>query len=188
MAFATGDMFAFCKPGTAEGDQDLELQEKSGELETLLRLLHDPPSPPTKLEIPANDKFRIIRYDPTTVIPLPLLLSLFFRLADKYILSDSVTDALRIHLLANAPAHALEVYSFATLHDMEWEASCASQYVLPMASYRFEEIKIIPDVVAYHKLVRLQDFRVKALRDLLLEEEIFPHGKYIILLRSRSFI
>ncbi|KAF8971534.1 hypothetical protein BDZ97DRAFT_1651201 [Flammula alnicola] len=168
------DMFTSCDPGKSEGDEDLELHERSGELEALLRLLHNPPPPPT--ELPAEDKFRIIRYDPTTVIPLPLLLSLFFRLADKYALADSITDALRVHLLANAPGHGLEVYGFATLHNMEWEASAASQYVLPMASYRFEEIKVIPDVVAYHKLVRLQDFRVKALRDLLLGEDIFPHG------------
>ncbi|KAF9473316.1 hypothetical protein BDN70DRAFT_908901 [Pholiota conissans] len=171
------DMFALCEPGTGEESNELELQDKSGELETLLRILHDPPFPPMKLELSPEEKlFRVTRYDPTTVIPLPLLISVFFRLADKYMLADSVTDVLKIHLVANAPAQALEVYSFASLHGMEWEASRASQYVLPMASYHFEEIKIIPDVVAYHKLVRLQDFRVKALRDLLLGEDIFPHG------------
>ncbi|KDR84793.1 hypothetical protein GALMADRAFT_217858 [Galerina marginata CBS 339.88] len=167
------DMFASCDPNISEGEV-LELQESGGELAALLRLLHHPPSPPS--ELPVEDKFREIQYDPATVIPLPLLLSLLFRLADKYAITDSVTKALRIHLRANARAHALEVYGFATLHEMDWEASEASQYVLPVASYRFEEIKLIPNVVAYHKLVRLQDFRMKALRDLLLGEDIFPHG------------
>ncbi|KIM48397.1 hypothetical protein M413DRAFT_440120 [Hebeloma cylindrosporum] len=167
-------MFASCEPGTWEGEDDLELHEKSGELIALLRLLHDPPAPP--IQLPAETKLQPVLYDPSTVIPLPLLLSLLFRLADKFALVDSVTSALRVHLLAHAPAHPLEVYGYATLHEMEWEASAASQYVLPMASYRFEEIKAIPGVVAYHKLIRLQDFRVKALRDLLLGEDIFPHG------------
>lgn len=167
-------MFASCDPGTREGEDDLELHEKSGELAALLRLLHDLPKPPT--ELPAESIFQPVRYDPTTVIPLPLLLSLLFKLVDKYALVDSVSNVLRVHLLAHAPAYPLEVYGFATLHEMEWEASAASQYMLPMASYRFDEITAIPGVVAYHKLVRLQDFRVKALHDLLLGEDIFPHG------------
>jgi len=171
-------MFACCDAKTLGGretEQALELHEKSGELAALLRLLHDPPAPPT--ELPPEDTFQKVTYDPATVIPLPLLLSLLFRLADKYAINESITRALRIHLRANAPAYPLEVYGFATFHNMEWEASEASQYVLPLASYRFEEIKLIPTVIAYHKLVRLQDFRVKSLRDLLLGEEIFPHGK-----------
>ncbi|KAF4623965.1 hypothetical protein D9613_001631 [Agrocybe pediades] len=170
-----GDMFACCdSEKSGQQDEVLELQESSSELAALLRLLHDPPAPPT--ELPLEDKFQKVTYDPATVIPLPLLLSLLFRLADKYAINESVVATLRMHLRANARAYPLEVYGFATLHNMEWEASEASQYILPLASYRFEEIKLIPNVVAYHKLVRLQDFRVKAFRDLLLGEEIFPHG------------
>ncbi|KJA25990.1 hypothetical protein HYPSUDRAFT_133620 [Hypholoma sublateritium FD-334 SS-4] len=170
------DMFALCDPTAAldSGQDDLELHERSGDLETLLLLLHSPPAPPTKL--PSADKFRSTAYDPVTVIPLPLLLALFFPLADKYMLADAITRELRAHLVANAPAHALEVYSFAARHGMEAEAARASQFVRPVASYRFAEITVLPDVVAYHKLVRLQDFRVKALRGLLLAEDIFPHG------------
>ncbi|KAF8168303.1 hypothetical protein B0H34DRAFT_55042 [Crassisporium funariophilum] len=168
------DMFACCDPTTPSSKEALDLQETSGELAALLRLLHDPPLPPA--QIPLENKFDPIRYDPASVIPLPLLLTLLFGLADKYSLQDSLTDALRVHLIAHAPAHPLEVYSFATLHGLERIASEASQYVQPMASYRFMDIKAIPNVVAYHKLVRLQDFRVKALRDLLLAEDIFPHG------------
>ncbi|PPQ90411.1 hypothetical protein CVT25_014929 [Psilocybe cyanescens] len=170
------DMFACCDAGTSgsEDEDALELQETSGELAALLCLLHDPPAPPE--QIPSDDLFQKIRYDPATVIPLPLLVSLLFRLVDKYAIAEGVATNLRVHLRANAPAYPLEVYGFAALHEMDWEASEASQYVLPIASYRFEEIKVIPNVVSYHKLVRLQDFRVKALRDLLLGEEIFPHG------------
>lgn len=170
-------MFACCDPQISESEETLDLQEKGGELAALLRLLHDPLAPPVVL-VQEGTRFLPTQYDPATVIPLPLLLSLFFRLADKYALAEPITVGLRLHLRANAPAHPLEVYGFATLHDMEWEASEASQYVLPVASYSFEEIKLIPNVIAYHKLVQLQDFRRKALRELLLGEDIFPHGKY----------
>ena len=177
-------MFALCDPTAPDsGQDDLELHERSGDLETLLRLLHSPPAPPTKL--PSADKFCGTAFDPATVIPLPLLFALFFPLADKYMLAEVITRGLRAHLVANAPAHALEVYSFAARHGMEAEAARASQFVRPVASYRFAEITVLPDVVAYHKLVRLQDFRVKALRDLLLGEDIFPHGASLArLLRS----
>jgi len=47
---------------------------------------------------------------------------------------------------------------------------------VPVASYSYDEISFIPNVVAYHNLVRLQDLRRKSLRNLILEEDIFPHG------------
>ena len=166
-------MFACCNTDTTE--QVLDLQESSENLVILLRLLHEPPCPPTQK--PAKD---IVEYDPTTVIPFPLL-SVLLELADKYALHDTVTECLKAHLVAHAVAHPLEVYSFATLHGMNGVASYASQYVMPVASYSCDEISLIPNVVAYHKLVQLQDFRRKALRNLLLEEDIFPHGKYLYL-------
>jgi len=179
------DMFAFCNTDTPDTEQVLDLQESSGNLVILLRLLHEPPSPPTQKptqdELDSNDTFDPfdtfdpIEYDPATVIPLPLL-SILFELADKYALHDTVTECLKAHLVAHAVAHPLEVYGFATLHGMGQIASHASQYVMPVASYSYNEINLIPNVVAYHKLVRLQDFRRKALRNLILEEDIFPHG------------
>jgi len=169
------DMFTFCNTDTADAEQVLDLQESNGNLVVLLRLLHDPPSPPAQK--PLKKPFDPIEYDPATVIPLPLLLSILFELADKYALHESVTECLKAHLVAHAVAHPLEVYGFATLQGMERVASHASQYVLPVASYSLGEINLIPNVVAYHKLVRLQDLRRKALRDLLLGEEIFPHGQ-----------
>ena len=169
-------MFACCNTDTdADSGQVLDLQESSGNLIVLLRLLHDPPPPP--VQNPSRKPFEPIKYDAATVIPLPLLLSVLFELADKYALDDTVAECLKAHLVAHAVAHPLEVYGFASLHGMERVASYASQYVLPVASYSFNEISLIPNVVAYHKLVRLQDFRRKELRNLLLGEEIFPHGK-----------
>ncbi|KAH9487124.1 hypothetical protein JR316_0001192 [Psilocybe cubensis] len=170
------DMFACCDVGPSDpkGEDALELQETGGELAALLRLLHDPPPPPE--QIPTDDLFQKIRYNLATVIPLPLLVSLLFRLVDKYAIAEAVAANLRVHLRANAPAYPLEVYGFATLHEMDWEASEASQFVRPMASYRLDDIAVLPSVISYHKLVKLQHFRVKALQDLLLAEEIFPHG------------
>src|SRR6266545_1789439 len=171
-----GDMFACCDANEPSSRESvLELHEKSGDLAALLRLLHDPPSLP--VELPRESKFDPLQYDPTTIIPLPLLKPLLSVIADKYALDQKIVRALRAHLEAHAPAHGLEVYGFASQLGLEWEASTASQYISPLASYRFEEIKVIPTVVAYHKLIRLQDFRVKALRDLLLGEELFPHGQ-----------
>jgi hypothetical protein len=165
-----GDMFSCCDGSESK----LELHEKSGELAALLRLLHDTPQPPA--ELPRANEFESLQYDPSTIIPLPLLKSLLSVTADKYALDPEIVRVLKAHLIAHAPVHGLDVYGFASSHGLEREAYKASQYVLPLASYRFEEIKVIPSVIAYHQLVRLQDFRVKALRDLLLGEELFPHG------------
>ncbi|KAF9056628.1 hypothetical protein BJ165DRAFT_545145 [Panaeolus papilionaceus] len=167
-------MFNICDPSSPDASEPLDLHETSSELIALLRLLHDPPVSPK--EATPLHRFDSKRYDPATVIPLPLLLSLLFPLVDKYAIKEETFKALQDHLHAHVRTHALEVYAFATINGMEWIASAASQYVGPLASYRFEEIKIIPSVIAYHKLVRLQDFRVKALRDLLLGEDIFPRG------------
>ena len=175
------DMFTCC---TTDMEQILDLQESSGNLVVLLRMLHEPPSPPSQK--PADefdpidtfdpfDTFDLIEYDPITVIPLPLL-STLFELADKYALQETVTNCLKAHLIAHAVAYPLEVYGFATRYGMEKIASHTSQYVMPVASYSYDEISLIPNVVAYHKLVRLQDLRRKALRNLILEEDIFPHG------------
>lgn len=172
----SGDMFACCDTATpSKPESVLELHDKSGELAALLRLLHDPPVLP--VELPRENKSDPVRFDPATIIPLPLLKPLLSEMSDKYGLDEDIIGTLRAHLEAHAAAHGLEVYGFASANEFEWEASTASQYILPLASYRFDEIKVIPNVVAYHKIVRLQDFRVKALRDLLLGEELFPHGQ-----------
>lgn len=167
-------MFLCCDVGsaTSSDNQFLELDESIGPLTALMRLLHAPPSPPSSYP---REKYERKIYIPDTVIPFPLL-PLLFRLADKYILPDSTIESLRDHLLGNALLHPLQVYGFATLHNVDTVAAKASRYLRPMASYKSSEIKVIPSVEAYHKVVRLQDLRVKKIRSLLLGEDVFPHG------------
>jgi len=157
----------------------VDLHESMGTLVVLLRLLHYPPPPPNPEPSEGTHPSGQLpkkRYDPASVIPLPILLSLLYRLADKYALPDSTTESLNVHLIAHAPAFPLPVYGFACTHGMDYIASEASQYLMPLASYRAAEIKLIPTVEACHKIVRLQGLRLKVLRTLLLEEDIFPHG------------
>lgn len=164
-----------------EPEQVLDLHETTDTLVSLMRLLHDPPPPPVQLSS-VNQSTDIssfsypVQYDPATIIPLPILVSSLYGLVDKYILASSISETLDIHLRANAPLHALQVYGFATFHGMNAVASEASQYLMPMGSYRLDEVKVIPSVEAYHKVVRLQTLRVQALREHVLREEIFPHG------------
>jgi len=179
-------MFSCCDPTLAlevaqpTDDQVLDLHETAGVMTALLRLLHFPPPPPipypsTADQEKSSTQLRTDRYEPSSIIPLPIL-PLLFSLADKYALSDLISQSLRTHLLAHAPAYPLQVYGFATLHDMPIVASKASQFLLPLASYTLEDVKVIPSVEAYHKIIRLQDYRTKGLRKTLLGETLFPHG------------
>jgi hypothetical protein len=187
----TGDMFSCCDTSSSDDglvstENQVDLHETAGVLIALLRLLHHPPSPPTlepNVEESGETQLssqlpNLKRYVPTTVIPLPLLLTLLYGLVDKYALPPSTIESLNEPLLAHAPAHPLQVYGFATLQRLDRIAAEASQYLMPLASYRLDEIKNIPSIEAYHKLVRLQDLRVKALRTLVLGEDIFPHGMF----------
>jgi hypothetical protein len=168
-------MFSVCEPGnTSPGpDAAVDLHEPADVLAILLRILHDPPQPPE--EVPSEDAY-IKRYNEATVIPLPLLEQVLLQLVDKYLLDETIVKALQQHLLAHAPTNGLRVYAFGVANEMAEVANIASQYVLPMAQYTLKEAKCVPTVAAYHNIVRLQDFRVQALRDLLLKEDIFPHG------------
>ena len=176
------DMFSCCDENTrfSKLDPMLDLHEKSGELATLLRLLHDTPPPPADMPRENDSSESLLQFNRSTIIPMPLLKSLLSVTADKYVLDPEIVRVLRAHLNAHASTDGLEVYGFASSHGLEWEACNASQYVSPLASYRLEEIQVIPNVTEYHKLVRLQHFRVKALRDLLLGEELFPHGQLLL--------
>ncbi|KAF9459464.1 hypothetical protein BDZ94DRAFT_1171582 [Collybia nuda] len=183
------DMFSCCDTELSNGERaatenQVDLHEPAGVVIALLRLLHHPPAPPTvercideseETQLSSQSP-KIRRYDPTTVIPLPILLSLLYGLVDKYALPASTAESLNGHLLAHAPTYPLRVYGFATIQGLDRIASEASQYMLPLGSYRLDEVQNIPTVDAYHKLVRLQDLRVKALRKLVLGEDIFPHG------------
>jgi hypothetical protein len=178
-------MFSCCSDGstvpTPSREGVVDLHEPAGILVVLLRLLHYPPPPPALepsegTQPPVSGYLPKKRYDPASVIPLPILFSLLYRLVDKYALPDSTTESLNVHLIAHAPAFPLPVYGFACSHGMDYIASEATQYLMPIASYREAEIKDIPTVEAYHKIVSLQDLRLNVLRTLLLEEDIFPHG------------
>ncbi|KAL0950853.1 hypothetical protein HGRIS_007611 [Hohenbuehelia grisea] len=175
------DMFAFCDTDSQNSDNAVDLDEKADTLRILFRLLHDPPPPPVRLaeyNVEYEEKFktqiRTRKYEPDTVIPWPLLPSLF-TLADKYSLSRNVDDSLQAHLTANAPLYPLEIYGFACSNGLTPVAITASQYLAPVASYSLEDVKAIPTVMAYHKIVQLQSLRVRTLHTLLLEADVFPH-------------
>ncbi|KAJ7139791.1 hypothetical protein C8R44DRAFT_765443 [Mycena epipterygia] len=172
------DMFSCCD---ASADQVLDLHESESSLSALLRLLHSPPAPPVQYQRdPIGEKVITqlpVRYDLSTAIPLPVLRLLFY-LADKYALSDpDVLDSLSAHLLAHAPVDALTVYGLSLALDLPATVvSESSQYILPLAWYSPDEVKVIPTVADYHTVHRLQTFRVKTLQEILVREELFPHG------------
>ncbi|GLB36409.1 hypothetical protein LshimejAT787_0306970 [Lyophyllum shimeji] len=178
------DMFLIGEGGSSgHEEQTVDIHETAAVLIALLRLLHYPPAPPVLKPQEENWQYGIPHhkwpkrmYDPASVIPLPLLLDLLYGLVDKYAISDAVAQTFNVHLLAHASTFPLQVYGFATAQGIDYVANEASQYLMPLASYRPHEIALIPDVLAYHKLVQLQAARVKALRDLVIGEEIFPHG------------
>ncbi|KAJ7293249.1 hypothetical protein C8J57DRAFT_1268508 [Mycena rebaudengoi] len=170
------DMFSCCDAGAVNANTMplLELHEPESAASALLRLIHSPPQPPVQIRRDPSTKEKVptklpIRYDLSTAIPAAF---------DKYALSDpTVMESLSAHLLANAPLAPLQVYGFAVAFgDMPRVVSQSSQYVLPVAWYSSEDIKAIPTVEDYHNLVVLQAFRVRALQDILLREDLFPHG------------
>ncbi|KAJ7462717.1 hypothetical protein B0H11DRAFT_92722 [Mycena galericulata] len=176
------DMFSYCDSGSADDTaQVLDLYEPESSLSALLRILHSPPTPPVQfLREPIGEKVITqlpIRYDLTTAIPLPVL-RLLLCLVDKYALSDpDVLESLRAHLLAHAPRDALTVYALSlALGDMPYVVSESSQYILPLAWYSLDEVKAIPTVADYHNIHRLQNFRVRTLQEILVREDLFPHG------------
>jgi hypothetical protein len=182
-------MFACCDLGyvtnlsnDCDPDQILDLDEPGDVLDILLQILHFPPLPPIAHPYDTQEgkhetEIRTRRHHPASIIPLPLLPQLF-HLADKYILSEAITQSLRSHLEAHSATHPLQVYGFATRRAWDTIAAEASKFLLhpPLSAYTTQEVTVIPTVEAYHRLVLLHAFRVKRLREVLLTEEIFPHG------------
>ncbi|KAF7320007.1 hypothetical protein MKEN_00784600 [Mycena kentingensis (nom. inval.)] len=167
------DMFACCTPGTnaakskLDWDEILDLYESEASLTLLFRLLHTPPDPPSRFVLhPSPEKAKThlpARYDVSTAIPLPVL-RLILALADKYALEAAVLECLEQHLVAHAQVaeHALEVYCLALSGDGPLQ--------MPRGS-RGEPVRVAVGVLS-----QLQAYRVKALQDILLHEDLFPHG------------
>ncbi|KAG2117851.1 uncharacterized protein F5147DRAFT_566220 [Suillus discolor] len=175
------NMFACCDHGVGDNDKPrpqeavLHLDETEHALATLFRLIQEPPEPPpTENPDEARPRFKL---HAGSIIPFPVLPSML-HLADKYGLPETIICSLHLHVQANASINPLPVYAYATAHDLPKIAAEASAHLLhpPFSSYTKEDIRIIPTVTAYHELLRLHEYRKYKLRDILLNEDIFPHG------------
>ena len=168
-------MFECCDSGFAitmvdKTEQSLDLDEPADVLNVLLTLLHTPPQPPQKIP-----KLPAFEYD--TVIPFPLLPRML-QLADKYSLPETILQSLIAHLATHVSSYPLEVYGFAVARGLDNLAIDASKHLLhpPLSAYSPKQIRIIPTPEAWHKLVILHEGRIRGLRKILLEEELFPYG------------
>lgn len=180
------NMFACCEHGFELVDDDkdergpqeavLDLDETEHALATLFRLIQQPPDPPP-MENAADGTRPGFKLDAGSIIPFPVLPSMLY-LADKYGLPEAITCSLHLHVQANASTNPLPVYAYATAHNLPKIAAEASAHLLhpPLSSYTKEDIQIIPTLTAYHELLRLHEYRKYKLRDILLNEDIFPHG------------
>jgi hypothetical protein len=176
--YLKGNMFACCDhDNDKSGPQEavLDLDETEHVLSTLFRLIQQPPDPPPTVNSDGT-RPRFI-FDAGSIIPFPVLPSML-QLADKYGLPESIICSLHLHVQANASTSPLLVYAYATTHGLPKIAAEASAHLLhpPLSSYTKEDIQIIPTVTAYHELLRLHEYRKYKLRDILLNEDIFPHG------------
>lgn len=155
-------MFACC--GAEDSDQVMDLTESAEAVSVLLHLLHNPPQ--------AHDRWKSYR-----PIPLPTL-RIAFDLLDKYMLAPGLAETLHTHLAAHVRTSPLQVYGYAVELGLDNLASQASEHLLhpPVASYTLDEIRVIPSAAALHRLVVLQARREPELREVLLNEPLFPHG------------
>lgn len=175
----TGDMFSCCDVDDDPDARTLDLYESASNFQLLSRLLHDPPLSYQSAEQALSSKYenRLTVVHPKDAIPFPLL-PLLFTLADKYALAPDIMQVLHTHLLAYASSFPLQVYGLATRLGLERISAKASIFLLhpPLHTYSLAQIEVIPTAQAYHKLLLLQRHRVVKLRELLLTEELFPHG------------
>jgi len=178
------DMFSCCDSGYVMHDLDedtktLDLTENSSNLNILFNFLHYPP--PSHADIspkpPKKDFTRIESKFPEDTIPFPLLPPLL-RMADKYAFTEDLTKCLHSHLASYLSLFPLRVYGYAVELGLEDLAAKTSMYLLdpPLSTYTAEDIKVIPSAEAYHSLVLLHEFRIKKLKETMMNEAIFPHG------------
>jgi hypothetical protein len=161
-------------------DQVLDLDETAEVLNILLSLLHTPPPPPERQQNANADNSLTITLqavESASVIPFPLLPRMV-QLADKYVFSEQLQRSLLAHMKSYVSAHPLEVYAFASERGLQSLAVDASKHLLHprLAAYSPKDMKIVSSPEAWQKLVLLHDVRIRGLREILLGEEIFPHG------------
>ena len=172
-------MFSTCDSSSpSTSTQTIEIYESSSAFGCLLRLLHEPlpEHAPTEDDSDAFET-KITPVTPKSSVPLPLLPSLYV-LADKYAVNDSIVHALHTHLASYKSTSPLQVYAQAAKLGLDELMNETSVYLVhpPLSSYTVEEVSIIPSTGAYHKLLLLQSHREKKLKEILLGEDIFPHG------------
>lgn len=175
-----GDMFSTCDSTPVPATQTIEIYESSSIFGCLLRLLHeDLPIQNCKTYEEDSDSFetKITPVIPKSSVPLPLLPTLY-ELADKYAVTESIVNALHTHLASYKSASPLHVYALATKLGLEELMNETSVFLIhpPLSSYTAEEVSIIPSTGAYHKILLLQAHRQSHLKEILLGEDIFPHG------------
>jgi hypothetical protein len=173
--FIIEDMFACCDPQELPGTDDvIDIPETASILVLLLDVLH---SPIEDLSKPTSGSESTPERNERRIIPLPLLEQIM-SLADKYMVSSDIVDALHSHMLAQVSMNPLRIYGLAWVMQLPRIASTASMYLLqPLDTYSVKEIKDnIPDLEAYHQLVQLQALRSRRLKEVLAGEPLFPHG------------
>lgn len=172
-------MFSCCDSSTGEDPGVMDVFESSSSFAVFLRLLHDPPHPYVEEDMSQRVKYetKVIIVAPEHVIPLPILETIF-ALVDKYAVAPSIAQTLHTHLWAHRSTYPLRVYGLATRLSLDWIADDTSMFLLhpPMHTYTAEQVACIPTAEAYHKLLRLQHHREIRLREILLGEQLFPHG------------
>ncbi|KIM28982.1 hypothetical protein M408DRAFT_329026 [Serendipita vermifera MAFF 305830] len=168
----------------------MDMPESSDVLQMLFRVLHEAPVPlPSATEMSKweklpdyykEDRIRAGSGPPISTesaVPLPLLRRLF-GLADKYALKEELLSTLYSHLVAHAFDQPLQVYALATALEADDVAAFASTQLHspPLESYSPEQLEILPSVKSLQVLYILHAQRTQALRKIVAEELLFPHG------------
>ncbi|KAL5534585.1 hypothetical protein ACEPAG_1048 [Sanghuangporus baumii] len=171
------DMFACCDAsGEGRNLWSVDLYESVNDMTLLVRLIQDAPQTLSGATVREESSEQSLEH-PSAVIPY-LLLPRLFALAEKYALKLPVMQILRTHLLAQASIAPLLVYGLATQYSLPEIADDASKFLAltPLERYSLEDIKIVPSAEAYHKLLQLQSYRKRRIKELLMNEDLFPHG------------
>lgn len=165
----TGDMFEYCS--VDDPDPVMDLAESAESIGVLLRLLHSPPQPWSHA-----DGHQVPGSPVEGAIPLPIL-RISLELVDKYALSQTIAKNLHTHLEGHVGTAPLQVYGMASALGLKPLASLASMNLLypPVATYTLEQIREVPTAEALHRLVVLQARREPLLKEVVLNERLFPH-------------